>query len=401
MSTISFDEAYKKVLQTSYSFKEETVSIKKTLGRVLAENIYADRDFPPFNRSNKDGIALIYSAVEQGRRAFEIKGIVAAGEKTYPFLEETECIEIMTGAVVPYEADVVVKYEEVQINKGIASISKSVKQGQNIHLKGSDVKKGALLLKKNTKITATEIGVLAAVGYAEVKVKKLPSVAVICTGNELSAIDEHPQTYQIRKSNSYTLYAALKNYGIEPLLLHLPEDEDIIRQRLQITIQEMDILLLSGRISKGKFDFIPKILDQLGVKKIFHGVAQRPGKPFWFGQSIANNALVFSFPGNLVSTFVNFHIYFSPWLSQSLGLDIIQIKGELTETMVNSGSLTQFLSVKIRREDGILKVSLINTNSCGDVISLARSDGFIKLAPREKPYEIKELVPLVLYRLPA
>ncbi|WP_276392093.1 molybdopterin molybdotransferase MoeA [Eudoraea chungangensis] len=401
MALISFDEAYKKVLETCYTFKEETVSIKKAFGRVLAENIYADRDFPPFNRSTKDGIALIFRAVEQGRKAFEIKGTVTAGEKTYPFLEESECIEIMTGGVVPYEADVVVMYEEVQIHKGIANISKSVKPGQHIHLKGSDVKKGALLLKKNTKITAAEIGVLATVGKSEITVKKLPSVAVISTGSELIAIDEHPQTHEVRKSNSYTLYAALKNYGIEPLLLHLPDDEDIIRQRLQITIQEMDILLLSGGVSKGKFDYIPKILGQLGVKKLFHGVAQRPGKPFWFGQSTTNKSLVFSFPGNPVSTFANFHIYFTPWLSQSLGLDIIKIKGELTETITNSSSITQFLNVKTSLEDGILKVSLINTNSSGDLVSLARSDGFIKLAPREKPYELKELVPLVLYRFPA
>ncbi len=400
MTLITSEEAYTHVLNTCYSFKVESVSIKNAVGRVLAEDIYADRDFPPYNRSTKDGIAVIYDAVEQGRREFDVMGIVSAGQKTYPFLKEAECVEIMTGAMVPYEADAVIMYEDIQIEKGVASTSKEVLRGQNIHKRGSDLKKGDLILKKNTKISAAEIGVLATVGKSKILVKELPSVAIISTGNELVPIDEQPKIHQIRKSNSYTLYAALKEFGIEPLLLHLPDDEDIIRQRLHIAIQEMDILLLSGGVSKGKFDFIPKVLEQLGVKKFFHGVRQRPGKPFWFGRSKNNHAIVFSFPGNPVSTFANFHIYFVPWLNTSLGLEINELRAELLQSISNKSTFTRFYNVKLIVDRGRIKAELIDSNTSGDLQSLTKSDGFIKLIPREEPYTPEELVPLVLYRLP-
>lgn len=389
---ISFTDAYKLVLDHSQNYGIETVSIKKAIGRVLAVDVFADRDFPPFDRSTKDGIAINYNAIEHGRKAFEIKAIVAAGQRTYKFLEEDHCIEIMTGAVVPFEADTVVMYEDITMEHGIANLNKKAKRGQNIHDKGSDKKKGELVINKGTKITAAEIGVLAAVGKSAVEVKKLPSIAVISTGNELVEVEDHPLPHQIRKSNSYTLFAALDEERIEPLLLHLSDDKDMIRQKLSYAIQEMDVLLLSGGVSKGKFDFIPKVLEELGVDKIFHGVLQRPGKPFWFGVHKDTNTVIFSFPGNPISTFTNYHIYFKQWLQKSLGLPIPNIEVFLEERIAIEGNMTRFIGVKTRWVNGLLKAKLIRDNGSGDLTSLSRSDGFIKLTPREEPYSIDEKV---------
>ncbi len=389
---ISFADAYNLVLDHSQNYGTETVSIKKAIGRVLTDDIFADRDFPPFDRATKDGIAINYNAIENGRMAFDIKSIVAAGQRTYKFLEEDHCVEIMTGAVVPFEADTVVMYEDITIEHGIANLNEKTQRGQNIHDKGSDKKKGELVINKGTKITAAEIGVLAAVGKSAVEVKKLPSIAVISTGNELVEVEDHPLPYQIRKSNSYTLYASLYEEKIEPLLLHLSDDKDMIRQKLSYVIQEMDVLLLSGGVSKGKFDFIPKVLEELAVEKVFHGVLQRPGKPFWFGVNKDTNTVIFSFPGNPISTFANYHIYFRPWLQKSLGLPISKVEVFLEEAITISGSMTRFLGVKIRWVDGLLKAKLIRDNGSGDLTSLSRSDGFIKLTPRELPYAMDEKV---------
>lgn len=395
---ISFAEAYNLVLDYSQDYGTETVSIKQAIGRVLAVDIFADRDFPPFDRATKDGIAINYNAIENGRRAFEIKSIVAAGQRTYKFLEEEHCVEIMTGAVVPYEADTVVMYEDITIEHGIANINTLAKRGQNIHYKGSDKKKDELVIINGTKITAAEIGVFAAVGKANIEVKKLPGIAVISTGNELVEVEDHPLPHQIRKSNSYTLYAALYEEKIEPLLLHLSDDKDMIRQKLSYVIQEMDVLLMSGGVSKGKFDFIPKVLEELGVEKVFHGVLQRPGKPFWFGVHKDTKTVIFSFPGNPISTFANYHIYFRPWLQKSLGLPISKLEVFLEETITISGSMTRFLGVKIRLENGILRAKLVKDNGSGDLTSLSRADGFINLMPREDPYKIDEKVTFISAR---
>ena len=234
----------------------------------------------------------------------------------------------MTGAVVPFETDAVVMYEEVVIKDDIASLKKIPVRGQNIHQRGSDHLKGDVLIEKNTKITPAEMGILATVGKNRVLVQKLPRVAIISTGNELVDVEQHPLIHQIRKSNSYSLFGALQELGITPMLLHIADDIDLLRQKLSYVMDEMDVLILSGGVSKGKFDYIPQVLSELGAEKIFHRVAQRPGKPFWFGVNDNSKTLIFSFPGNPVSTYYNFYLYFKPWLLSSLGVASPEQTGE-------------------------------------------------------------------------
>ncbi len=392
---ITFSEAFQLVMDNPGDFGVEVINLKSAAGRVLAEDVHTDRDYPPFNRATKDGIAINYNAYEGGRTQFEIKGVIAAGTPATKLQDTDTCMEIMTGAVVPYDADTVIMYEDLNIDHGIAALQISPKKGQNIHTKGSDEVRNTLVIKKGTRISAAEVGVLATVGVSEVPVKKLPKVSVISTGNELVDISEDPLPHQIRRSNSYSLNASLATEGITPLLLHMDDDLDLIRQKLLYTIEDMDVLLLSGGVSKGKFDYIPQVLQELGVEKIFHGVLQRPGKPFWFGIHHPGNTRIFSFPGNPVSTFVNYHVYFKNWLLRSLGLPLAQLNVFLREQVHIEGNLTLFLRVRINWEGGRMMASLVKGNGSGDLISLSSADGFIQLEPREKPYKPLEAVPFI------
>ncbi|MCE2612159.1 molybdopterin molybdotransferase MoeA [Flavobacteriaceae bacterium D16] len=390
---IHYSEALESVLQHTRNYGVEQIPLKKAVGRILAEEIKADRDFPPYNRATKDGITLNYSAFENGRKAFEITGVLAAGTAASVLKDQQSCMEIMTGAVVPYDADTVVMYEHLELEKGIATLKSLPVKGQNIHPRGSDTKKGDVILEANTRITPAVVGVLASVGVAQVPVKKLPRVAVISTGNELVDVDKIPQAHQIRRSNTYSLHAALLREGIEPMMLHLQDDKDIIRQNLDYVVDEMDVVLLSGGVSKGKFDFIPVVLEEIGIEKGFHGVRQRPGKPFWYGSHPKKDTLVFSFPGNPVSTYANYHLYFKPWLQKSMGVAPLKQTVMIDQDIRNSTPLTLFMQVSLNWEDAHLKAVLVNTNGSGDLVSLAKSDGLIQLEPKAESYSRGDIVP--------
>ncbi|PXX29741.1 molybdopterin molybdotransferase MoeA [Arenibacter sp. ARW7G5Y1] len=397
---ISFKDAYKKVMDLHQDFGNEEVPLVKAMGRILAEDIVADRNFPPFNRATKDGIAINYDAVEKGQTKFTIEGVLAAGMPSQRLLDPSNCLEIMTGAVVPENADTVVMYEHLHIENGTATLTKKPNKGQDIHLNGSDRQRGGLVLKKHSAISAAEIGVLAAVGKASVKVRTLPKIAVVSTGNELVEVEEIPLPHQIRKSNIHTLYAALSLEGIVPTKIHLPDKKDSIKKALDHTLKEHNAVLLSGGVSKGKFDFLPLVLEELGVEKIFHGVYQRPGKPFWFGIQRETNTVVFSFPGNPVSTFANYNVYFKDWLRLSLGLPLPKIDVILKEAVAVKGDLTLLLRVALGFNRGHLVASLVKENGSGDLCSLVNTDGFIILEPKNGTYEVGELVPFVPSRDP-
>lgn len=390
---ISFDSAYLKVMELCHSFGNERVNLENANGRILAEDILADRDFPPFNRATKDGIAFLYDGVDASE-SIQIEAVLAAGSPSIPIKNKKNCIEIMTGAVVPDTADTVVMYEDIKISDGFASLTKKPKKGQNIHVKGSDEPRGALVLSTGIKISAAEIGVLASVGKSQILVKKLPKITTIATGSELVEVAETPLPHQIRKSNMHSLYAALSNEGIVPSHLHLKDDKKTILSALKQALQENDVLLLSGGVSKGKFDFLPEAFKELGVEKVFHKVAQRPGKPFWFGMHKETDTVIFSFPGNPASTFANYYIYFKDWLHKSLGLEIQKFNVVLNEDFENTTPLTRFLRVNTTFKNGSLGANIVMGNGSGDLTSLAKSDGFIRLQPNTN-YKKGDLVSFV------
>lgn len=395
---ITFKEAYKKVLEYPLDLGIEEVRLLQSLNRILAEDIFADRDFPPFDRATKDGIAIQHAALLKSRHGFRVEGDAAAGMPQQELRDLKNCLEVMTGAVVPKYCDTVIMYEHITIENGVAIINEDVAKGQNIHYQGSDEKKGTRILESGTKISPAEIGVMASVGKSKIRVKGLPKICTIATGNELVDIDTFPEPHQIRKSNGITLEAALSGIAIPSSSLHLPDDQTVIERELRKALVDNDVLLLSGGVSKGKFDYIPGVMKTLGVEQVFHRVAQRPGKPFWFGHHKAFRTVIFSFPGNPVSTFANYHLYFLPWLNTCWDIPVEENFARLAVDIQIPPPLTRFVQVKTKWDtDGLWAIPVLE-NGSGDLTSLAKADGFICLEPNANSYRKGDMVPFVKSR---
>ena len=411
MDLIKVKEALEIVLTHSENFGIEEVDFLNSSGRVLKESIFADRDFPPFDRVSMDGIAISSEAFNNGQRIFKIEGIQAAGSPQLTLQNTDNCMEAMTGAVLPKYTDAVIQYELLTIENGIATINlESVKNFQNIHLKGTDKKQGDLLVKENTLISPAEIGVFATVGKSVVKVAKQPKVIIVSTGNELVEVGEIPADHQIRRSNVFTMVSLLEKLHIKAETLHILDDKQVLLTQIESLLNHYDVLIFSGAVSKGKFDFIPEVLDQLGVKKLFHEVKQRPGKPFWFGIKTHENILetkvaersrsiVFAFPGNPVSTFVNCVKYFYPWHYKSVGLNFEnQNQAMLSEDFYFKPEMTYFLQVKLSQVEGTLWAKPISGKGSGDLANLAEADAFLELPDNRSNFTKGEVFPVIRYR---
>ena len=222
----------------------------------------------------------------------------------------------------------------------------------------------------------------------------MPKIAIVSTGDELVDVAETPLPHQIRTSNTLSLFAALEKEKITPTLLHIRDEKEVMLQQVENAINNHDVLLLSGGVSKGKFDYLPEILEELKVEKLFHRVLQRPGKPLWFGKQHEKNVTVFSFPGNPNSTFVNFHIYFKRWLAASLELETSTSEVILKSDIANNPKITRYLLVKTKAKNGQFQAELLNENGSGDLISLANADGVIVLPP-EKDFKQGDIVEFV------
>lgn len=395
---INVDDALRIVLGNTESFGLEDIDFKESRGRVLRENISSDREMPPFNRVSMDGIAIKTAIFELGRRAFKIENIQAAGSKQLVLKSDEHCIEAMTGAMLPLGTDAIIPYELISIEEGVAHVNlDEIQYFQNIHKKGLDRKQNDLLIPENRKISSAEIGVFATVGKSRVLVAALPKVAIISTGDELVEVDQIPTAYQIRKSNVHTLYSLLKGYEIKADLFHISDSKQALRKKIDSLLEKYDVLMFSGAVSKGKFDFLPEILNELGVVKHFHKVRQRPGKPFWFGKK--DQTTIFAYPGNPVSTFVSCLKYFVPWLEKSLKLDFNNPGfAILGEDFSFKPELTYFLQVKIINKEGKLIAFPDAGNGSGDLANLTKNDGFLELPYNRNEFKKGDVFPLIQYR---
>jgi molybdopterin molybdotransferase len=364
------------------------------MGRVLAENITADRDLPPYNRVTMDGIAIRHSAFLQGVRAFRIMGTVAAGDTPVDFEETDQCVEIMTGAALPESADSVIRYEDIEIKDGIAGVTDiRLKKGQNVHRQGTDKKQGATVIKSPCYIDAAVISMAASVGRSSLLVRKLPRVVIISTGDELVDIDQQPTDWQIRKSNSYAISASLLQHGIHADSLHIADDPAVTQEKITQCMQQYDVIMLSGGISMGKFDYVPQALGELGVTKLFHKVKQRPGKPFWFGNHQASNTLVFAFPGNPVSCFLCLYRYFLPWLKASLSGDTSPNMpvAALDTAVTFEPPLQYFMQVRLYiGDDSRLMAKPMEGNGSGDFSNLLEANAFMELPAEQSTFSMGE-----------
>ncbi len=395
---ITSSKALQLILNQTENFGSEQIDFKNSIGRILKEDIVADRDFPPFNRASMDGIAITVDPFNKGVRDFKIEGVQAAGSPQLTLKNPNNCIEVMTGAMTPVNSEAIIPYELLEIKDGIAKVNTNdVKYFQNIHRKGLDRKKEDILIKKNTIISPAEIGVLATVGKTTVQVAKNPKVMLISTGDELVKINQTPADYQIRRSNIHTLVSILENINIKADTIHIADDKPMLKQKIDSILENYDVLLFSGAVSKGKFDYLPEILEELSVEKLFHKVSQRPGKPFWFGKK--EGKTIFAFPGNPVSTFVSCMKYFYPWFQKSTG---VNYKNEnfaiLAKDFNFTPDLTYFLQVRLENKNGQLLAHPIAGHGSGDLANLIDNDAFIELPTGKQLFNKGEVFPLIEYR---
>lgn len=377
---ITVEQADQIILSQARDYGLEQLPFEQSLERVLADDILADRDLPPFNRATVDGIAVKYWAVMSGYRVFTIKATQAAGDEPININRDDECIEIMTGAALPSSTDCVIRYEDITIQDGRAMVKTgAIEKWQNLHLRGADKHQGEVIVAAGQVITPALVSIAASVGKTMLPVQKLPRIVAISSGNELVEVDETPSEYQIRKSNTYAIKSVLQKRGIACDAMHIPDDADITRDKLNECLQNYDVLLLTGGVSMGKFDYIPSALNALGVKELFHKIQQRPGKPFWFGEH-ANGALVFAFPGNPVAVLMCLHRYFLTWLDHINGITSPEMYAVLAQDFEFKPSLKYFLQVKLQmNRSAQLLATPLQGNGSGDFANLAHTDAFMEL----------------------
>lgn len=391
---VTVDEALQIIRNQAGRKSIEEIDFKDCLGRVLTEDIIADRDFPPYHRAAMDGVAIAFQDFEGGFREFKILGEQIAGIAQLTLSGQGTCVEIMTGAILPHGADTIIRYEDTEIQNGLVKIHlDDLKPGTHIHRQGTDALKDAVVIPFGKVINIGDIGIITSVGKTKLKVLKMPKVAVISTGNELVEPHEMPDIFQIRKSNVYTLSAMLKAEGINHQLFHFNDDLEQIKQGLLEIVKDFDVLMLSGGVSMGKKDFIPEALKSVGVEQHFHRVKQRPGKPLWFGSS--EQVTVFGFPGNPVSTLVCYAVYFREWLSHSLNKPIIRHQAKLSEHIEFKPDLTYFMPVALRTEGAQLLAIAYKGSGSGDLVNLSKTDAFLRIPQGRDFFEEGEILDLV------
>ena len=393
---LSPTEATALVLATARPLPPETVALPHATGRILAETLVADRDFPPFNRVAMDGIAVDFASWAGGQTAFDIAHAQYAGEPARPLPSPHQAVEVMTGAVLPPRANAVVRYEDILLenNRATIQIPPPAAPGVNIHHQAADRRAGDALLLPGTRLGPAELAVAATVGAAEIAVVRAPRVAVVSTGDELVGISTAPLAHQIRRSNVYALQALFAQTGADVSLFHLPDNREELRVGLtNILAAGFDAVVLSGAVSKGRADHLPGLLRELLVTEIFHEVQQRPGKPLWFGAR-AGGPVVFGLPGNPVSTFITACRYVRPWLravqqptgapetAAAIAAIDAPAPAVLTVDITFKPSLTHFVPVRLTVDaEGRRLATPLRVGGSGDLAGLLGAIAFLELPP--------------------
>jgi molybdopterin molybdotransferase len=395
---VSVTEAADIIFSNLYKPRVETIPLQQSVNRTLAESIIADRDFPPFDRVSMDGIAIKFNALKSGKKDFAVEFVQAAGNPRSRPVSEMKCAEVMTGAMLPENTDTVIKYEELEITNNVARLlTDKIVDGQNVHRKGIDCRQNEVLIEPGIFLSAAEVALLASVGKTEVNVFQMPKAAIISSGDELVDVNEVPQPHQIRRSNTYAIEAGMQLLNWKATHFHFPDNKPILLASLRKVLDDHEVLILSGGVSKGKFDFIPDVFEELGVKKLFHQVNQRPGKPFWFG-STGRGKTVFALPGNPVSTYICFYRYIKPWLLRSMGVKAWETTAALATDFTFQPNLTYFLQVDVRTESGKLLAYPEAGGGSGDFVNLKNVTGFLQLPPEQIQFKAGQVFPYYPFR---
>lgn len=378
MAALSIEEADTLVLRYAGLLDAQTMPLSAASGRVLRQEIIAERPQPPYDRVMMDGIAL------HSTSSFPLRGqgMQQAGRAPKSLPPGQSCFEVTTGAVLPDGADCVVPVEQLRREKAYFFLQDDApppRSGQFVHLRGSDAAKGQRLLTPGEVLNGPSLAVLAANGYGEVAVSRLARVMMVATGDELVDVGAPVEDWQIRRSNDYAVAGMFHQHGgAEPVArVVLPDDMVILRERLEALLAGQDMLILSGGVSMGVFDFVPKILAKLGVERVFHKVMQRPGGPLWFGIG-PEGQRVFGLPGNPVSAMVCMARYVLPQLDASLGKKPRFRVLRLLQPLRRFETRTRFVPVRIEQDGGAMACPVPTS---GDFMALSSCDGVAQLAP--------------------
>jgi len=350
-------------------------------GRILRQDVFAERDNPPFDRVCMDGIAIKSSVLAQGQRLFTVEGTLQAGAPPPKLRNPENAIEVMTGAMLPEGTDCVVPMEQYDLADGVASVQDRVESRpyRNVQRRGEDSVPGIPMLTAGTRLGAPEIAVVASAGLASVAVSRQPKFLVVSTGDELVEPGQPIAAHQIRRSNAYSIVAALRARGFEDIgNEHIRDDEQTLSKRLRQQLNERDALILSGGVSHGKFDLVPKVLRDIGIQQVFYQVAHRPGKPLWFGVG-PKGQVVFGLPGNPVATLVCLIRYVIPGALAAMAASPGTPEQVTLAEPFNTGRpISQFIPVVLKSTLATLRP----TNGPGDFLGLTGTDGFVELPPR-------------------
>ncbi len=388
---LSYQQAVEVVLQHASTYKAsgtERVPLLQSTGRVLATTVRADRDLPPFPRSTRDGFALRAQDCTPGSK-LKIIGEIRAGadlQTTASITNPGECIEIMTGAAVPSGADAVLMYEHAQRDGYVITPDRRIEIGENIVPVGSEAKAGQEVLAKGKVLSHAAIAVSASVGWASHEVYRRPTVVILPTGDELVEIKASPGHHQIRNSNSYSLASQIAATGAEPMLLPVaPDDKTRLSQLIGEGLQG-DLLLLTGGVSVGKYDYVEEVLSEFDARFHFTGVAIQPGKPLVFGDANSRDRRVpfFGLPGNPVSTMVTFELFVRPVIAALSGAKPHAarfVQAPLASPVRVKTGLTRFLPGRLLRDGFSTSVEFAKWQGSGDVVSTASSNCYIVVPP--------------------
>lgn len=392
-----------KIVQARRPPAVESVKLAAAAGRVLAETIRADRDYPPFNRATRDGFAVRSADVGSIPAELKLIGEVRAGTAFEGTVQPGQCVSIMTGAPAPAGTDAVVMVEHTRpAGDDTVRIERGIEPGANIVPRGSEAASGAPLLQPGKRLGYAEVGMLASIGCAQVPVFHKPRAAVLPTGDEIIEVDRAPLAFQIRNSNSYSLQAQAASAGAEPWPLGIAPDEP---GRLREMIEQglsADLLLLSGGVSLGKYDLVEQVLRELGAEFYFDAVAIQPGRPLVFGQ--AAGRFFFGLPGNPLSTMVTFELFARPALEILAGAEAPPLafpRARLAEAVRHQPGLTRFLPAALSPAEGPRGaldpvVCKLSWQGSGDIATLTRANCFLVVPDDRAELAAGELVNVLL-----
>jgi molybdopterin molybdotransferase len=382
MPALPFDEARSVISAKMDEIRpqpaQETVALEQALHRVLAEPVLADRDYPPFHRSARDGFAVRAADVAKTPARLRVLGETRAGEPPRFRIGPGEAVEIMTGAPGPEGADAVVMVEYSSRDGEFVRLEEGVPPGRNLILKGSEGRAGSIVLSPGTLLDYNQIALLASVGAGRVAVYRQPRVAILSTGDEVVEIGQQPAPFQIRNSNAHSLVAQVARQGGVPVVLPIAPDKldrtrELIRRGL-----EADMLLLSGGVSAGKYDLVEQVLAELGAELHITQVAIQPGKPLVFATVGAKP--VFGLPGNPISTMVTFEVFARLALHRLAGRaasPLPFLHARLASDFHHKPVLTRFLPAVLEGSHGEVRVNPLKWQGSGDLIAVARADCYL------------------------